>query len=123
MADQGGNGGCGGNCQRVGLIDLLPKEIFLSYVIHSALHQGGLLMATLNVRLDIALKQQAYAVLEQLNISPSEAIRLYFQYITDNHSLPIKSVVVTDEEQDLLEKVRYRLANPQKGIKVNLDEL
>ena len=80
-------------------------------------------MATLNVRLDNTLKQQAYAVLEQLNISPSEAIRLYFQYITDNHSLPIKSIVVTDEEQDLLEKVRYRLANPQKGIKVSLDEL
>ena len=80
-------------------------------------------MATLNVRLDSALKQQAYAVLEQLNISPSEAIRLYFQYITDNHSLPIKSVVVTDEEQDLLEKVHYRLANPQKGIKVSLDDL
>ncbi|WP_241009072.1 type II toxin-antitoxin system RelB/DinJ family antitoxin [Aggregatibacter actinomycetemcomitans] len=35
-------------------------------------------MATLNVRLDNELKQQAYAVLEQLNISPSEAIRLYF---------------------------------------------
>ena len=80
-------------------------------------------MATLNVRLDSALKQQAYAVLEQLNISPSEAIRLYFQYITDNHSLPIKSVVVTDEEQALLEKVRYRLVNPQKGIKISLDDL
>ncbi|WP_109077867.1 type II toxin-antitoxin system RelB/DinJ family antitoxin [Aggregatibacter kilianii] len=80
-------------------------------------------MATLNVRLDNELKQQAYAVLEQLNISPSEAIRLYFQYITENHSLPIKSVVVTDEEQELLETVRYRLANPQKGIKVSLDDL
>lgn len=80
-------------------------------------------MATLNVRLDDSLKQQTYAILARLNISPSEAIRLYFQYITENQRLPIKSVTVTDEEDALLETVRYRLANPQKGIKVNLDDL
>lgn len=80
-------------------------------------------MATLNVRLDDNLKQQAYAVLADLNISPSEAIRLYFQYITDNHSLPIKQAVITDEEDELLQTVRYRLANPQPGIKVTLDDL
>ncbi len=80
-------------------------------------------MATLNVRLDENLKQQTYAVLEQLNISPSEAIRLYFQYISQNHCLPIKQAVITTEENELLETVRYRLANPQKGIKVTLDEL
>ncbi len=80
-------------------------------------------MATLNVRLDENLKQQTYAVLEQLNISPSEAIRLYFQYISQNHCLPIKQAVITTEENELLETVRYRLANPQKGIKITLDEL
>lgn len=80
-------------------------------------------MATLNVRLDDDLKQQTYQVLERLNISPSEAIRLYFQYITENQKLPIKSVIITDEDQALLETVRERLANPQKGIKVSLDEL
>lgn len=80
-------------------------------------------MATLNVRLDDNLKQQAYAVLSDLNITPSEAIRLYFQYITDNRSLPIKQTVITDEEDELLQTVRYRLANPQPGIKVTLDDL
>lgn len=80
-------------------------------------------MATLNVRLDDNLKQQAYAVLADLNISPSEAIRLYFQYISDNRSLPIKQAVITEEEDELLQTVRYRLANPQPGIKVTLDEL
>lgn len=80
-------------------------------------------MATLNVRLDDNLKQQAYAVLNDLNITPSEAIRLYFQYITDNRSLPIKQAVITDEEDELLQTVRYRLANPQPGIKVTLDDL
>ena len=56
-------------------------------------------MATLNVRLDDELKQKTYAILERLNIYPSEEIRLYFQYITENQKLPIKSVSVTDEEQ------------------------
>lgn len=80
-------------------------------------------MATLNVRLDDNLKQQAYAVLADLNITPSEAIRLYFQYITDNRSLPVKPAVITNEEDELLKTVRYRLANPMPGIKVTLDDL
>lgn len=80
-------------------------------------------MATLNVRLDDNLKQQAYAVLADLNVSPSDAVRLLFQYIADNRSLPIKQTVLTDEEDELLATVRYRLANPQPGIKVTLDEL
>ncbi|QIW15889.1 bifunctional antitoxin/transcriptional repressor RelB [Pasteurellaceae bacterium RH1A] len=80
-------------------------------------------MATLNVRLDDKLKQETYAVLADLNISPSEAIRLYFQYITDNRNLPIKQTVITEEEDELLQTVRYRLANPQPGIRVTLDEL
>lgn len=33
-------------------------------------------MATLNVRLDDKLKNEAYAVLEKLNITPTEAVRL-----------------------------------------------
>lgn len=80
-------------------------------------------MATLNVRLDDNLKQQAYAVLSDLNITPSEAIRLYFQYITDNRSLPIKQTVITDEEDELLQIVKYRLANPEGFIEVSLDDL
>lgn len=80
-------------------------------------------MATLNVRLDDELKQSTYAVLADLNISPSEAIRLYFQYISENRSLPIKQAVITDEDDELLKTVRYRLANPQPGIKVTLDDL
>lgn len=80
-------------------------------------------MATINVRLDNELKEQTYAVLANLNISPSEAIRLYFQYIAKNHTLPIKPAVITEEEDELLQTVRYRLANPLPGIKVTLDEL
>ena len=80
-------------------------------------------MATVNVRLDDDLKQQAYQVLADLNISPSEAIRVYFQYIADNRSLPIKQVVVTDEEDELIRVARQRIANPQGFVEVTLDDL
>lgn len=35
-------------------------------------------MATLNVRLDDKLKNEAYAVLEKLNITPTEAVHCCF---------------------------------------------
>ncbi len=40
-------------------------------------------MATLNVRPDDKLKNEAYAVLEKLNITPTEAVRLLFQYVAE----------------------------------------
>lgn len=80
-------------------------------------------MATLNVRLDDKLKNEAYAVLEKLNITPTEAVRLLFQYVAENGRTPVKTVTISDSEDALLQTVRERLANPQKGIRVSLDDL
>ncbi|MDG1641039.1 type II toxin-antitoxin system RelB/DinJ family antitoxin [Klebsiella huaxiensis] len=80
-------------------------------------------MATLNVRLDDNLKKEAYAVLEKLDITPTEAVRLLFQYIAENGRMPVKTVTISDSEEALVQIVRERLANPEKGIKVSLDDL
>ena len=80
-------------------------------------------MATLNVRLDDKLKNEAYAVLEKLNITPTEAVRLLFQYVAENGRMPVKTLTVSDSEEALLLTVRERLANPQEAIKVRLEEL
>ncbi|HCT7897061.1 TPA: type II toxin-antitoxin system RelB/DinJ family antitoxin [Enterobacter cloacae] len=80
-------------------------------------------MATLNVRLDDKLKNEAYAVLEKLNITPTEAVRLLFQYVAETGRMPVKKVTISDSEDALIQTVRERLANPQKGIKVSLDDL
>ena len=80
-------------------------------------------MATLNVRLDDKLKNEAYAVLEKLNITPTEAVRLLFQYVAETGRLAVKTVTVSDSEDTLIQTVRERLASPQKGIKVSLDDL
>ncbi|QLN17723.1 type II toxin-antitoxin system RelB/DinJ family antitoxin [Escherichia coli] len=79
-------------------------------------------MATLNVRLDDKLKNEAYAVLEKLNITPTEAVRLLFQYVAENGRMPVKTLTVSDSEEAFLRTVRERLANPQEAIKVRLDE-
>lgn len=80
-------------------------------------------MATINVRLDDKLKNEAYAVLEKLGITPTEAVRLLFQYVAQNGRMPVKTLTVSDSEEALLRTVRERLADLQPGIRVDLDEL
>ncbi|ATZ10707.1 type II toxin-antitoxin system RelB/DinJ family antitoxin [Erwinia amylovora] len=75
------------------------------------------------MRLDDKLKSKACAVLDELDVSPTEAVRLLFQYIAENERLPLKALTVSDEKDALLKTVRERLASLQKGIKVTLDKL
>ncbi|MCV4594481.1 type II toxin-antitoxin system RelB/DinJ family antitoxin, partial [Escherichia coli] len=55
--------------------------------------------------------------------TPTEAVRLLFQYVAENGRMPVKTLTVSDSEEALLRTVRERLANPQEAIKVRLDEL
>ncbi|EMD1655046.1 type II toxin-antitoxin system RelB/DinJ family antitoxin [Pluralibacter gergoviae] len=80
-------------------------------------------MATLNVRLDDKLKEEACTVLAKLNISTTEAVRLLFQYLAENGCMPVKTVTISDSEEALLRTVRERLADPLPGVKVRLDDL
>jgi len=79
--------------------------------------------ATINVRLNEELKKSAYSALDELDISPSEAVRLLFEYISINKRLPIQTMVVSDEDIELITSIKNRLANPQQSIRVNLDDL
>lgn len=40
-------------------------------------------MASINIRVDDALKERAYSVLAQLGLSPSDAMRQFLAYIAD----------------------------------------
>lgn len=79
--------------------------------------------ATINVRLNRELKESAYSALNELNITPSEAVRLCFEYIAHNKKLPVKEIVVSTEDMDLLEVVKERLSNPEQAIRVNVNDL
>lgn len=84
-------------------------------------------MSTIQIRVDETLKKNAYKVLDQLNLSPSDALRSFLRYIAENKKLPFSEVSVMvsndDQDDDILTIVRERLNNPAKRIRVNLDDL
>ncbi|WP_338804420.1 type II toxin-antitoxin system RelB/DinJ family antitoxin [Xenorhabdus griffiniae] len=84
-------------------------------------------MSTIQIRVDEELKKNAYQAFEKLNLSPSDAMRLFLRYVAENEKLPFAEVSVMvseqDEDEDILDVVRDRLKNPAKRIRVNLDEI
>ena len=80
------------------------------------------MMATLNVRIDENIKNQACMVLDQLQVSQSDAVRMLFEYIAQHKKLPIKTLVV-DEDADLVALVKQRLTNPEPSFEVDLDAI
>lgn len=79
-------------------------------------------MATLNIRIDDDIKTQASQALERMNVSQSEAVRLFFEYIAFHKTLPIKMLVM-DNDDDLIDMVKQRLAHPEPSFEVDLDSL
>lgn len=80
-------------------------------------------MANIIVRVDDELKAQSFLALQELGITPSELIRQTLQYVAYHKKLPFKTVVLTDEDDELLALAKQRLASPAPRIKVSLDEL
>lgn len=79
-------------------------------------------MASINIRIDDELKARAYQELERLGVTPSELVRQAFQYVAERGQLPFRSMLVTEEDEALINTVRKRLAAPQR-VKVTLDDL
>ncbi len=80
-------------------------------------------MGTINIRVDDELKTRSYAALEKLGVTPSELLRQTLEYVATRGTLPFKPVLLTDEDEALISLVKERLASPQKGIEVSLDDL
>lgn len=80
-------------------------------------------MATIVARVDDDLKTQSFLALQELGVTPSELIRQTLQYVAYHKKLPFKTVVLTDEDSELLALAKERLDNPAPRIKVSLDEL
>lgn len=84
-------------------------------------------MSTIQIRVDEELKQDAYRALDKLNISPSDALRLFLRYVAEHERLPFAEVSVmvgdVDDDTEILSVVRDRLRNPSQRIRVNLDEI
>lgn len=79
-------------------------------------------MATIVARVDDDLKAQSFLALQELGVTPSELIRQTLQYMAYHKKIPFKTVVLTDEDSELLALAKERLDNPAPRIKVSLDE-
>lgn len=79
-------------------------------------------MGTITIRVDDNLKTEAYQALQELDVTPSELLRQTLEYVAVNHALPFKSVLLSDEDETLLQIARERLKAPQP-VAVTLDEL
>lgn len=80
-------------------------------------------MGTMNIRIDDDLKARAGVALDGLGITASEAVRMVLEYVAQNNRLPVQVALLADEDADIIELTRERLANPGKRIRVTLDDL
>ncbi|WP_293730547.1 type II toxin-antitoxin system RelB/DinJ family antitoxin [uncultured Actinobacillus sp.] len=80
-------------------------------------------MSNLNIRIDDMVKQQAFKAFDNLGISPSDAIRAFLAYVAETGKMPIKQIIVSDEDADLYALIKQRLNEPEKIKNTTLDEL
>ena len=80
-------------------------------------------MANLNIRIDDHIKQQAFSTFDDLGLTPSDAIRAFLTYVANTGKMPIKQIIVSDEDAELYAIVQKRLNEPEKIKDANLDEL
>jgi RHH-type rel operon transcriptional repressor/antitoxin RelB len=73
-------------------------------------------MPSINFHIDDDLKRRSFAELKKLGITPSELMRQALQYVIEWGTLPFD-----DEDDELFEKAKDRLAAPQR-VKVSLDD-
>ena len=79
-------------------------------------------MASINIRVDDELKARAYQKLERLGVTPSELMHQALQYVAEHGQLPFRPLLMTEEDEALINTVRERLAGLQR-VKVTLDDI
>lgn len=80
-------------------------------------------MANLNIRIDESIKQQAFSAFDNLGIRPSDAIRAFLAYVAETGKMPLKQIIVSDEDAELYAVIKQRLNEPEKIRETTLDEL
>lgn len=80
-------------------------------------------MANINIRVDDELKHNAFTAFERMGLSPSDALRTFLEYVATTGKMPIKQVLVSDDDADLYELVKQRISEPHKFKDTTLDDL
>jgi RHH-type rel operon transcriptional repressor/antitoxin RelB len=79
-------------------------------------------MGNINIRVDDNLKARSFETLDALGVSPSELLRQTLEYVVTHQKLPFKTLLISQEDEELIALVNQRLQSPQP-IKVSLDDL
>ncbi len=81
-------------------------------------------MASVNFRVDDDLKEKSFSVLKAQGIAPTDFFTSVLEYIANTGRLPVKKVVLSDEDAELLALVRKRINDPEKMFEeISLDDL
>ena len=79
---------------------------------------------TVNARVSAEIKAEAIAALDGTGVSLSDVLRAAVEYVAKNHRSPFQTVLLSeDEDADIIEIARARLANPGKRTRVNLADI
>ena len=81
-------------------------------------------MATVNFRVSDDLKEKSFSVLKEQGIAPTDFFTSVLEYIVNTGKLPVKQVVVSEEDFELLALVRKRMNDPKSMFEeISLDDL
>ncbi len=81
-------------------------------------------MATVNFRVDEALKQKSYSILKEQGIAPTEFFTNILEYIATTGKLPVQKALLSAEDAELLAIARQRIQDPKEMFEeITLDDL
>lgn len=81
-------------------------------------------MATVNFRVDEALKEKSYSILKEQGISPTDFFTNILEYVATTGKLPVQKVLLSEEDAELFALVRKRMNDPKEMFEeVTLDDL
>ena len=79
-------------------------------------------MATVNFRVDEALKEKSYSILKEQGIAPTDFFTSILEYVATTGKLPVKKALLSEEDEELLALVRKRINDPKEMFEeVTLD--
>jgi RHH-type rel operon transcriptional repressor/antitoxin RelB len=80
------------------------------------------MMATVNFRVDEALKEKSYSILKEQGIAPTDFFTSILEYVATTGKLPVKKALLSEEDEELLALVRKRINDPKEMFEeVTLD--
>ncbi len=59
-------------------------------------------MATVNFRIDEALKEKSYSILKEQGIAPTDFFTSILEYVATTGKLPVKKALLSEEDEELL---------------------